>query len=182
MPSVHCRCRSLHFRGPLMSASLMHIWHTSSLSFSLDQSIPVDGSSPTCRVDRQTTASSDSTFKHVSSSFVAYDACRYYVNVPRLFKEWVFISASGGFFFFPPIGAEKSDCSNSGSDNFVLNKVAVGNLEHMPHTFCDAYAIRCKNHYILNDLWSLLSETWESSRVKNIGRALHYQPSAAGAV
>ena len=47
MPSVHCRCRSLHFRGPLMSASLMHIWHTSNLSFSLDQSIPVDGSSPT---------------------------------------------------------------------------------------------------------------------------------------
>lgn len=37
-----------------MSASLMHIWHTSNLSFSLDQSIPVDGSSPTWGINKQT--------------------------------------------------------------------------------------------------------------------------------
>lgn len=54
--------------------------------------------------------------------------------------------------FFFALRGEKSDCSNTGNDDFVLDEVAVGNPECTPNTFCDAYVIRCKNHYILNDL------------------------------
>ena len=41
MPSVHFKCKSRTLVGPLISASLMHTWHTKRRSFSFLHSIPL---------------------------------------------------------------------------------------------------------------------------------------------